>query len=173
MTEGACRTQLQALVLSSKRPTQTHSDAVIVYNNTTAHGYSYSFSRFSFFTFHLSHHSTSTYTLIMIIRHSTYILLSLSTLIPTINAFSFSFTDSPNQCSNVTVEWDGGQAPFTLLLVPTGHVNPETRTIIQQDVSSGDSVSFVLDFPADSQFVAVLSDATGIGSGGACLVHHL
>lgn len=89
-----------------------------------------------------------------------------SSLYSSSSAFSFSFTSTPTQCSDVTVEWDGGQAPFTLLLVPVGHVDPETRVIIQEDVSSGNSVTFTLNYPAQSQFVAVLNDATGIGAGG-------
>ena len=83
------------------------------------------------------------------------------------DAFTFWFTSTPTQCQNMTVQWSGGTAPFTLLLVPTGHLDPETRTIKQLNVPSGSSVSFVLDYPAKSQFVAVLSDASGIGSGGA------
>lgn len=66
----------------------------------------------------------------------------------------------------MTVQWNGGQAPYTLLLVPTGHLNPETRVIIQENIVSGNSVSFVLNFPADSKFVAMLNDATGVGAGG-------
>ena len=81
--------------------------------------------------------------------------------------FTFYFTGNPTQCANMTVEWTGGQPPFTLLLVPVGHLYPETRRIIQSDIQSGNSVSFVLDFPAQSRFVAVLNDASGIGVGGA------
>ncbi|KAL5527360.1 hypothetical protein ACEPAG_6151 [Sanghuangporus baumii] len=101
-------------------------------------------------------------------------LLSLTGLFPylvlTSHAFTFYFTSTPTQCANLTVEWTGGQAPFTLLLVPVGHLNPETRTIIQKDVPSGTSISFVLDFPAQSQFVAVLNDASGIGAGGTSAI---
>jgi len=71
----------------------------------------------------------------------------------------------------MTVHWDGGQAPFTLLLVPTGHVTPEIRTIIQQNIPTGNSITFTLDFPADSQFVALMNDATGIGTGGEYILH--
>ncbi|EJD01128.1 uncharacterized protein FOMMEDRAFT_147749 [Fomitiporia mediterranea MF3/22] len=98
----------------------------------------------------------------------TLFLLSILLLSFTIsaNAFTFSFTSAPTQCANTTAVWTGGQAPFTLLLVPVGHLSPETRTIIQKDVPSGNSVSFVLNFPAQSQFVAILNDATGVGAGG-------
>ena len=83
-------------------------------------------------------------------------------------AFSFWFTSNPTQCASVTVQWNGGSAPYTLLLVPIGSLSPETRKIIQINVSSGTSTSFTLNYPAQSQFVAVMSDATGIGSGGVC-----
>ena len=66
----------------------------------------------------------------------------------------------------MTVEWTGGQAPFTLLLVPVGRLNPETRTIMQENIPNGNSVSFLLDFPAQSQFVAVMNDGSGVGTGG-------
>lgn len=100
-----------------------------------------------------------------------YPLLALfSALCPSANALTWSFTTDPTQCGELTVEWSGGTAPFTLLLVPTGHVDPETRTIIQEDVSSGNSVTFQLNYPANSTFVAVLNDATGIGAGGEPLM---
>lgn len=95
------------------------------------------------------------------------VTILLSLIITTARAFSFSFTNNISQCSQVTAQWNGGQPPFTLLLVPTGHLTPETRTIIQENIPSGNSVSFTLNYPAESQFVAVLSDATGIGTGGA------
>ncbi|KAL5530698.1 hypothetical protein ACEPAF_6956 [Sanghuangporus sanghuang] len=101
-------------------------------------------------------------------------LLSLTVLLSyfvlSSHAFTFYFTSTPTQCANMTVEWTGGRAPFTLLLVPVGHLNPETRTIIQKDVSSVTFVSFVLDFPAQSQFVAVLNDASGVGAGGTSAI---
>ncbi|KAL5508280.1 hypothetical protein ACEPAH_5899 [Sanghuangporus vaninii] len=94
----------------------------------------------------------------------------LSYFVFTSHAFTFYFTSTPTQCANMTVEWTGGRAPFTLLLVPVGRLDTETRTIIQKDVSSGSSISFVLDFPAQSQFVAVLNDASGVGAGGTSAI---
>lgn len=93
-------------------------------------------------------------------------ITNLFGLLTTANAFSFYFTSTPTQCAQMTVQWNSGQPPYTLLLVPTGHLNPETRTIIQRNILSGNSVSFVLDFPAGSSFVAVLNDATEVGAGG-------
>lgn len=83
------------------------------------------------------------------------------------NAFTFWFTSTPTQCANMTIQWsNGGEPPFTILLIPVGHLNPETRTIIQQSTSVGNSISFTLNFPAQSQFVAVLNDGSGVGTGG-------
>ncbi|KAH8113233.1 hypothetical protein DFH11DRAFT_1510724 [Phellopilus nigrolimitatus] len=96
-------------------------------------------------------------------------ILLLAYILPS-SAFFFWFTGTPTQCSNMTVEWNGGRPPLTLLLVPTGHLNPETRTIIQRDIPSGNSISFVLDFPSQSQFIAVLNDASGTGAGGTSVV---
>ena len=104
-----------------------------------------------------------------LLRRLCLIAVSLSTALKA-NAFSFYFTSTPTQCAQTTVQWNGGQPPYTLLLVPTGHLNPETRTIIQRNIPSGSSVSFVLDFPSGSTFVAVLNDATGVGAGGTIAV---
>lgn len=105
------------------------------------------------------------------LRHQALSFSLLSAIFSSAHAFSFFYTSTPTQCGNVTVEWTGGQAPFTLLLVPVGQLNPETRKIIQEDVPSGNSVTFTLNYPANSQYVAVLNDATGIGSGGECLLY--
>ncbi|KAF8309477.1 hypothetical protein DL93DRAFT_2085567 [Clavulina sp. PMI_390] len=99
-------------------------------------------------------------------------------------ALALNFTTPWAQCANVTVAWTaGGVAPYELLLVPVGHLTPETRTIINyQNITPSTSsspsgalnntnlvyeFSFPLTFPAGSEFVAVLSDSKyGPGSGG-------
>lgn len=85
-------------------------------------------------------------------------------------AHAFNFSSPPAQCANVTLTWGaGGSAPYEILLVPVGHITPETRTIInyQNITTTSGSFSFPLTFPAGSQFVAVLSDSKyGPGSGG-------
>lgn len=80
--------------------------------------------------------------------------------------YKFSLATAPTQCGDLTVNWSGGQAPYELVLVPVGHVTPEIRTIVDQKVDSGSSTSLQLKFPKGSQFVAVLSDASGVGAGG-------
>ena len=83
-----------------------------------------------------------------------------------VHAFTFNFTAPPTQCTNVTVWWTGGTAPFRLLLVPTGALHPEVRIIADYTITSGTNLSFPLQYPGNSTFVAVMSDATGFGSGG-------
>ena len=97
-------------------------------------------------------------------RIITTILMSL-TFPSAISALTFHYTNIPSQCGNLTIKWEGGTPPFTLLLVPTGHMIPETRTIIERVIPSGNSASLVLNYPDQSEFVTVLYDATGIGSG--------
>ncbi|KAF5377038.1 hypothetical protein D9757_007724 [Collybiopsis confluens] len=77
---------------------------------------------------------------------------------------------SPAQCQNLSIGLSGsGQPPYNILIVPSGPSplsnNSEVRKIISQEFSSN-SVSFKLNYPAESQFVAVVSDSTGFGSGG-------
>jgi hypothetical protein len=102
----------------------------------------------------------------IMLQNSIILLLA----VPLANAFSFWFTGIPTQCANMTVQWTSGNAPYKLLLVPTGHVDPETRVILDQTIQSGNAYSFVLKYPADSSFVAVMSDNAGTGSGGTSAV---
>ncbi|EJD43848.1 hypothetical protein AURDEDRAFT_185413 [Auricularia subglabra TFB-10046 SS5] len=99
--------------------------------------------------------------------HRLRLLHSLSLLLPAIaNGYKFSINAAPTQCGNFTASWDGGEPPYELLLVPVGHVTPEIRTIVDQKVASGSSTSLKLKFPTGSQFVASLSDKSGVGAGG-------
>ncbi|KAF8485623.1 hypothetical protein JB92DRAFT_3131171 [Gautieria morchelliformis] len=85
-------------------------------------------------------------------------------------AFTFDFIAGPTQCMNATVQWTGGTAPFKLLLVPTGSLHPEIRTIADYTIDAGNSFSFQLKYPGNSTFVAVMSDATGFGAGSTTSV---
>ncbi|KAJ7634795.1 hypothetical protein FB45DRAFT_909876 [Roridomyces roridus] len=90
---------------------------------------------------------------------------------PLASAYSWSFASAPTQCSNVTISVSGGSPPFSVLIIPYGP-SPlpnglEARKIQDQPFPGSDSsVSFKLNFPQFSQFVAVVSDSTGFGSGG-------
>jgi hypothetical protein len=85
-------------------------------------------------------------------------------------SFTWSFQNTPTQCSNISISISGGGTPpYNILIIPSGPSpftnGTEVRKIISQE-SLSSSVSFQLNYPGDSQFVAVVSDATGFGSGG-------
>jgi len=95
-------------------------------------------------------------------------LLFLTTFIHSslVATFQLNIT-TPHQCSNITATWQGGTPPYELLLVPIGHVDPvEIRTIINHQNITTSSYTLHLTYPQGSKFVAVLSDATGAGTGG-------
>ncbi|KAF8439133.1 hypothetical protein L210DRAFT_3621871 [Boletus edulis BED1] len=89
-----------------------------------------------------------------------------------VSAYSFTFTSKPQQCANLSLQISGsGKPPYSVLIIPYGPSplsnNVEVRTIVSQQFSGDDSsLSFQLKFPANSQFVAVVSDSSGFGSGG-------
>ncbi|OAX42456.1 hypothetical protein K503DRAFT_853986 [Rhizopogon vinicolor AM-OR11-026] len=91
---------------------------------------------------------------------------------PLVSSYTWSFTSTPQQCANLSLQITGsGSPPYNILIIPYGPTplpnNTEVRTMVYQPFS-GDSTStsFQLKFPATSQFVAVVSDSTGFGSGG-------
>ncbi|KAF9043598.1 hypothetical protein BDZ89DRAFT_1155990 [Hymenopellis radicata] len=94
------------------------------------------------------------------------------------NAYSWHFEETPKQCTNVTVQISGsdGKGPYRILIVPYGSTpfsnNTEVRVIQDKEFpsDSATSITFQLPFPANSQYVAVVSDATGFGSGGTSVV---
>jgi hypothetical protein len=84
------------------------------------------------------------------------------------NSISFS---AVQQCGNFSVKFSGGKLPASLPLVLT--VVPFNSTPIAIEISTstwnnatltGAAITF-LPFPADTQFVASLDDANGIGTG--------
>ncbi|KAF8258154.1 hypothetical protein EI94DRAFT_1755449, partial [Lactarius quietus] len=87
-------------------------------------------------------------------------------------AYTWQFTSQPGQCQNVSVAVQGsGQPPYSLLLIPSGPTplpnNTEVRNI--QNIpfaGNSTSLSFNLNYPANSSFVAVVSDSSGFGTGG-------
>jgi len=91
--------------------------------------------------------------------------------IPGVDAYSWNFHSPPQQCGNLTIDITGsdGTPPFHMLIIPFGATplpnNIEARKITEQ-VFPARSGSFQLNYPANSQFVAVVSDAKGFGSGG-------
>ncbi|KAG8993388.1 hypothetical protein FRB94_013983 [Tulasnella sp. JGI-2019a] len=87
--------------------------------------------------------------------------------LPLVSAWSFNISSRVAQCANLSVTWDGGVAPWELVLIPVGALSgPEIRTIVDANITSGNSYSFQLKFPTNSSFLAMMSDATGLGTGG-------
>ncbi|KAH9074156.1 hypothetical protein EDB83DRAFT_2312513 [Lactarius deliciosus] len=88
------------------------------------------------------------------------------------SAYTWQFTSQPRQCQNLSIDVQGsGQPPYSLLLIPNGPSplpkNTEVRTI--QNIpfpGSSSSLSFNLNYPEGSSFVAVVSDSNGFGTGG-------
>ncbi|KAG9095981.1 hypothetical protein FRC07_011005 [Ceratobasidium sp. 392] len=86
-------------------------------------------------------------------------------------AFNFTFQTIPAQCEELSIAISGGTPPYRLLIVPIGSLltPPEIRTIVDRNIT-GTSDSFTFNYPAASQFVAMMSDATGIGTGGTSAI---
>ncbi|KAL7277349.1 hypothetical protein ACG7TL_009208 [Trametes sanguinea] len=100
-------------------------------------------------------------------------LLAAASFAASASAFSFNFKTTPRQCQNLTIDITGsGQPPYSLLIIPFGPTplpnSIEARRITEVPFtnSSATEVSFQLKFPENSQFVAVVSDSTGFGTGG-------
>ncbi|PFH49873.1 hypothetical protein AMATHDRAFT_62260 [Amanita thiersii Skay4041] len=88
-------------------------------------------------------------------------------------AYTWQFDATPQQCKklSISINGSGGKPPYRVLIIPFGPTplanNVEVRTIMDKQFDDGSkTLSFQLPFPANSQFVAVVSDATGFGSGG-------
>lgn len=97
-----------------------------------------------------------------------FTILTLSWAPSFVSAASFSFAlSTPIQCSNMTVSVSGGVPPYQLLIIPVGEQNPEYRRIVNLNLTGGStSMSFKLAYNTGSQFVALMNDATGVGTGG-------
>ncbi|KAF9788328.1 hypothetical protein BJ322DRAFT_1048293 [Thelephora terrestris] len=102
----------------------------------------------------------------------------ITSVIPTllfsslVAAYSFTFTSVPTQCKELSLAIQGqGSPPYEVLIIPVGPStapnNVEVRRVVDQTFpNNGTTVSFPLNFPTNSQFVAVVSDQSGFGSGG-------
>ncbi|CDO70500.1 hypothetical protein BN946_scf184569.g43 [Trametes cinnabarina] len=89
------------------------------------------------------------------------------------SAYSFNFKTTPRQCQNLTIDITGsGTPPYSVLIIPFGptplpnSIEARRVTDVPFTNSSSTEVSFQLKFPENSQFVAVVSDSTGFGTGG-------
>jgi hypothetical protein len=77
------------------------------------------------------------------------------------NAYTWKFTSPPNQCQNVSIAVEGsGQPPYSLLLVPSGPTPQEVDLLRIQNIpfpGNSDTLSFKLNYPENSTFVAVVN----------------
>ena len=74
------------------------------------------------------------------------------------NAFTWKFTSQPSQCQNVSVAVQGlGQPPYSIVIIPV--VGPSSLVPGVQNIpfpGSNTSLSFQLNYPANSSFIAVV-----------------
>ncbi|KAG7450590.1 uncharacterized protein BT62DRAFT_524146 [Guyanagaster necrorhizus] len=81
-------------------------------------------------------------------------------------AFSFS-AGTPTQCDDISITWNGGTAPYLLLLTPV-FGTPRNISIPDSAYSSGKGTyETQIPFSSGQKFVMVMSDASGFGAGGA------
>lgn len=88
-------------------------------------------------------------------------VLSASLLRSTVSAYSWQFTNQLQQCQNLSLSLTGsGQPPYTVLVVPYGPSPLSGGTEVRKIVNTqfdGPSVTFPINYPADSQLVVVVS----------------
>ncbi|KAJ1311691.1 hypothetical protein OPQ81_010164 [Rhizoctonia solani] len=109
---------------------------------------------------------------IMIVRSTLFaVVLHVLASLQVVRAFNFTFLTIPAQCEELSIAISGGTPPYRLLIVPIGQVlsGPEIRTIIDRNIT-GTTDSFIFNYPAASRFVAMMSDANGIGTGGTSAI---
>jgi len=89
------------------------------------------------------------------------VLLSLPSLSA---AYTWTFQNTPQQCKDLTLSVSGsdGKPPYRALILPAGPSplanNVEARNIMDVPFDGNNtSVAFKLNYPANSQFVAVVS----------------
>ncbi|KAM6490677.1 hypothetical protein JOM56_014020 [Amanita muscaria] len=102
------------------------------------------------------------------------LLLFCLILLPTLsNAYSWQLNTAPSQCSNVSISivGGGGRPPYRVSVIPFGPSplpnSIEVRKFIDLSFDGNSTlIEFPLNYPARSQFVVVVSDATGFATGG-------
>ncbi|KAF9787260.1 hypothetical protein BJ322DRAFT_1107323 [Thelephora terrestris] len=97
-------------------------------------------------------------------------LFLLSYVLPSAySTFTYEF-GALGSCDNLEVSWTGGQGPFELLLVPV-FGTPRTFQIPASAVNNSKGVyNASVNFPPSQKMFLVMSDATGLGSGGTSLI---
>ena len=81
----------------------------------------------------------------------------------TVNGYSFSIANTPQQCQNLGISISGsGTPPYSAVIIPFGPSplpnNVEVRKILDLNFTgSSTSLSFKFPYPENSQFVVVVS----------------
>jgi hypothetical protein len=100
--------------------------------------------------------------MLSLLRFAPLVLLQLITL-PTFSAaYSWVFNAPPQQCSNLSISITGsGVPPYRVLIIPFGATplpnDTEVRHIVDHSFGNSTSTSFAINYPENSQFVAVVS----------------
>ncbi|KIL62410.1 hypothetical protein M378DRAFT_165776 [Amanita muscaria Koide BX008] len=86
-------------------------------------------------------------------------------------AYSWQLNAAPVQCTDISITITGtdGQPPYSVLVVPFGPppFGADVRGVIQKNFDgNSNSVNVPIKYPANTQFVAVVSDTAGFGTGG-------
>ncbi|CAE6533378.1 unnamed protein product [Rhizoctonia solani] len=107
----------------------------------------------------------------MIVRNKIFAAALHVLVLQAAQAFNFTFLTIPAQCEELSLSISGGVAPYRLLIIPIGQLltPPEIRTIVDRNIT-GTTDSFIFNYPAASRFVAIMSDATGFGTGGTSAI---
>jgi hypothetical protein len=98
------------------------------------------------------------------------LFLSLA-LLPSISwAYDFSFGSPPTQCGllDISVLETGAPSspPYALTLIPIGTFAPSDRVAVINLQFQATNTKYALPWPPGIQFVAMMSDASGVGTGG-------
>lgn len=81
----------------------------------------------------------------------------------TVNGYSFSIANTPQQCQNLTISISGsGTPPYRAVIIPFGpsplQNNVEVRKIMDLNFTGSSTLlSFKFPYPENSQFVVVVS----------------
>ncbi|OAX32054.1 hypothetical protein K503DRAFT_805557 [Rhizopogon vinicolor AM-OR11-026] len=97
-------------------------------------------------------------------------MLCITSVPSVVRAFSVT-VGTPTQCDNLVVSWTGGQAPFQILLTP--FASPMRNFSVPASAFSNGKGSYSiteLPFKTGTQFLLVMSDATGFASGGTTTI---
>ncbi|KAF9535396.1 hypothetical protein CPB83DRAFT_841676 [Crepidotus variabilis] len=91
--------------------------------------------------------------------------LAINHLAVSASAFSFSYT-TPTQCDDVTVNWQGGQPPFTLLVIPPSQTMQNFSIPSSNFNNNAGSFTTQLILGENTRVMFAMSDATGVTAGG-------